>query len=125
MSANGPEETHALIAAAFNTGDLDAFIGVFEDDAALIVPPGGELVIGRAAIREALKETFELEPSATIEVIGMVEADGLALTLARWSLDGTDPEGGTVHMEGRGTTVSRRQPDGSWRIALDYPMRPD
>ena len=38
----------------------------------------------------------------------------------RWSIVGTDG-GERVEMSGRGTIVSRRQPDGSWRIVLDNP----
>jgi ketosteroid isomerase-like protein len=39
MPARTPEETHALLEAAFNAGDLDALAEVYEEDAALIVPP--------------------------------------------------------------------------------------
>ena len=121
MSARSPEETHALIAAAFNAGDADAFTEIYEEDAALIVPPDGRRVTGRREIRAAVQETMALEPSARIEVVEKVQADGLALTHARWSVVGAR-DGERVEMSGRGTIVSRRQPDGSWRIVLDNPM---
>jgi hypothetical protein len=35
MTAHTPEETHALLAAAFNAGDLEALVEVYEEDAAL------------------------------------------------------------------------------------------
>jgi ketosteroid isomerase-like protein len=56
-------------------------------------------------------------------VVDKLEADGLALTHARWSLVGSDG-GERVELAGRGTIVSRRQPDGSWRIVLDHPLSP-
>jgi ketosteroid isomerase-like protein len=51
MSARSPEEIHALIAAAFNADDLDAFVELHEQEAATIVPPDGRRVSGRDAIR--------------------------------------------------------------------------
>ena len=62
-------------------------------------------------------------PQASIEVVSALEADGLALTHARWSLVGS-ADGERVELSGRGTIVSRRQPDGSWRIVLDNPLSP-
>jgi uncharacterized protein (TIGR02246 family) len=124
MSAHTPEEAHALLVAAFNAGDPDAFVQVYEQDAALIVPPDEVLVNGREEIRKAIEPTFALAPKAEIEVLKKVQSDGLALTQARWRLVGTDPEGQTVTLTGDGAIVSRRQPDGSWLIVLDNPVRP-
>jgi uncharacterized protein (TIGR02246 family) len=124
MSAQSPEEVHALLEAAFNTRDIDAFLELYEQDATQVVPPDGERVSGRDALRAALEPIFALRPEARMEVVGMLQGDGLALTYGRWRLDGTDPQGNRVQLEGRGTIVSRRQPDGSWRIALDNPMAP-
>ena len=124
MSAQSPEALHALLEAAFNAGDLDALVEVYDHDAALIVPPEGQRVSGRDAIRAAVQPTLALRPSAQIEVVEKLQADGLALTHARWSIVGTDG-GERVEMSGRGTIVSRRQPDGSWRIVLDNPLSPE
>ena len=110
MSARTPEEVHALLEAALNARDADAFAAVFEPGAAMI-SPHGEVVHGREAIRASIA-TMMGEP-AEIEVVGKLERDGLALTHARWRLG---------EMTGYGTIVSRRHPDGSWLIALDNPM---
>ena len=48
----------------------------------------------------------------------------MALTHARWNVAGTDG-GERVEMSGRGTIVSRRQADGSWRIVLENSMSPE
>jgi ketosteroid isomerase-like protein len=38
---------------------------------------------------------------------------------------GIDRDGKPVEMGGGGTLVSRRQPDGTWRIVLDDPLSPE
>ena len=124
MPAHNPEEIHALLAAAVNTGDLDAFADLHEQDATVIVPPDGRRVSGRDAIRAAVQPIFALAPRADIEVVGKLEADDLALTHARVSVVATDGAE-SLEISGRGTVVSRRQPDGTWRIVLDNAMTPD
>jgi uncharacterized protein (TIGR02246 family) len=117
--AHSPEEIHALIEAAFNAQDLDAFTALHETDATALVPPAGERVTGREAITAAVRPMIARRPRARIEVVGKIEGDGLALTYARWQL-AFDGEA----MSGRGTIVSRRQPDGRWLIVLDNPLTP-
>jgi ketosteroid isomerase-like protein len=118
-----PREIHTLLEHAFNRGDLDAFVAAFEEDAAMVDPPTGELVSGRAAIRAALEPTFAMRPIASIVVTGELQADGLALTHANWTLAGIR-DGEPVQLAGRGAIVSRRRPDGSWGIVLDNPLTP-
>lgn len=55
MPAKTPEEIHALIEAAFNAGDLDAFVELHEPDAVSVVPPTGEVARGKDQIRAALE----------------------------------------------------------------------
>ena len=64
------------------------------------------------------------EPELESEVVGVLESDGLAMTHALWRLEGTDRDGKPVTLAGLGTVVSRRQPDGSWRIVLHNPLSP-
>jgi ketosteroid isomerase-like protein len=81
-------------------------------------------VHGLDAIREALAPLLALHPRLTSTVLGKVEGDGIALTHARWELVVTAADGTSSDQRGRGTIVSRRQPDGTWRIAIDDPMTP-
>jgi uncharacterized protein (TIGR02246 family) len=124
MPAHSPEEIHALLAAAVNARDLDAFVDLHEDNATVIVPPEGRRVSGKDAIRAATEPIFALGPHAEIEVVGKLQADELALTHARVKVVATDGDE-PLEISGRGTIVSRRQPDGSWHIVLDNPMSPD
>jgi uncharacterized protein (TIGR02246 family) len=115
MPANTPQDVHALLEAAANAGDLDAFVSVYTENATLVIPPDGPVVTGREAIRRALEPTFSGDTPARIEVIAALEGEQLALTHARWRLG---------ELEGRGTIVSRKDPDGTWRIEVDNPVSP-
>ena len=123
MAARTPTAIHALLADAFNRGDLDAFVAAFEPGATMIAPPHGESAVGHDKIRRAVEPIFALAPQMEIEVVGVVQGDGLAMTHARWHLVGVGDDG-PVELDGRGTIVSRRQPDGTWRIVLDNPLSP-
>ena len=125
MPADSPEEIHAALSVAMNAGDLDALLDLYEQEATLIVPPQGRRVTGRDEIRDATAEVLALHPVAEFRLVGKVEHDGLALTHGRWRLTGTDADGQSVDLSGRGTLVSRRQLDGRWRIALDDAMSPE
>jgi uncharacterized protein (TIGR02246 family) len=123
MPARSPEELHALLAAAFNSGDLDSYAQLYEEDAIVIVPPEGEHVRGRDAILAAVAPTLALRPTFRSDVVEKLQTDGLALTHARWSALTRSSE--PVEMSGSGTIVSREQKDGTWRIVLDNPMTPE
>jgi len=123
MPATTPEQIHELIEAAFNCGDRDAFVELHDKDATVVVPPEGRRVRGKEAIRAAVEPVFALDPLATIEFVEKVEGSLIALTHARWTLAGRDG-GEPVELAGRGTIVSRRQPDGTWRIVIDNFISP-
>lgn len=125
MPATTPGEIPELLAAAMNAGDLDAFVALHEQNAATIVPPEGKRVDGRDEIRAALEPIFAKGPKIENEVLGTLENDGLALVHSRWALEGRDPSGQPVELAGRGTIVSRRQPDGSWLIVLENTLSPE
>ena len=58
----------------------------------------------------------------TSVVCKTLRSSELALTHASWDLDGTAPDGTRTQLSGTGTIVSRRGPDGTWRIVLDDPQ---
>jgi len=124
MTAKVPEELHRLIAAAINAGDVDAYADLHEPDATAIFPTDGSIVHGRAEMRAALRPVLALTPRIENTVAGKLERDGLALTHARWALTASESDGQVIELGGVGTIVSRRQPDGLWRIALANTLSP-
>ena len=121
MAANRPEEIHAAFTTAFNDGNLEALIALYEPEAS-IAPAPGEVVTGTAAIRSVLAGFLALKGRMAITTTRVVAAEDVALLHGTWTLTGTDQDGKAVELAGRNTEVVRRQSDGTWRFAIDNPF---
>jgi len=116
----GPIETVDELVQAINTADLERAVATYESDAAFVAQPG-QIVRGTMQVREALNGFMAIRPTLRTEARQLIEGEGMALYIGRWSLTGTDPAGKAVAMSGESTDVLRRQSDGRWLIALDNP----
>jgi uncharacterized protein (TIGR02246 family) len=115
-----PLDTVNDLVRAINAGDLAAAVELYEPEAILVAQPG-QLARGRTQLREALAGFVAMRATLTSEAQQVLEADNLALYLARWSLRGTDPGGAPVVLRGESTDILRRQADGRWLIVIDDP----
>ena len=126
MPAHRPEDVHRLWTQAFDQGDVDAVMALYEPGATLVAQPGEEPVRGTEAIREALNgllSMFAGEPKFELRFGKAFEGgDDLALLLSRWTMTGSGQDGDPLELSGQTADVVRRQPDGSWRIAIDNPF---
>jgi uncharacterized protein (TIGR02246 family) len=120
MIARTPEHAVELLDQAFNQGDLEAVLRLY-DDAAVVIPMPGTQARGLQELR-TLYQRF-LRPGITAKQIktNVLEADGIALFTSRW----------TLNMEGQppqafiATTVFRQQPDGGWKALIDNARGPE
>jgi ketosteroid isomerase-like protein len=46
----------------------------------------------------------------------------LALVYNDWTLSATGADGSPIERSGKAIEVMRRQPDGTWRVAIDDPV---
>jgi ketosteroid isomerase-like protein len=92
-------------------------MAIYEDDATLLVSPGGRSAHGCNEIRAMMAPALAARPLMTSTAVKTLVGDGWALTHVCWELSGN---GGKL--VGRGTVVSRRRPDGTWGIVLDEPL---
>jgi uncharacterized protein (TIGR02246 family) len=121
MAATRPEEMPQAFSDAFNSGDVDAVMALYEPDAVL-VPEPGRTVAGSAAIREALQGFLALKGRIELRLKRAISAGDTALVSSSWSLAGTGPDGSPVALSGDTTEVVRRQADGTWRYVIDDPF---
>ena len=115
-----PEQVLRSIVEGINSGNLEALMTLYEDQAAFATQPGN-LAHGLQGIREGLAGFIAMKGTLDLTVTRVLEADGLALVTGVWSFEGTGPDNRPVTLTGQNADVLRRQPDGSWRFVIDNP----
>lgn len=121
MTARQPEDVLRLFSEAFAARDLEGLVGLYEPEAVL-VPQPGVVATGHQAIREALGGLLAIKGPLRTEIRSTFRTGDLALVISEWSLVGTAPDGSAVELGGKASDVLRRQPDGTWRVAIDNPF---
>lgn len=125
MAERGPVEAHVLFQKAFNAGDLQGLMALYEPDATLIPLSGAAAVKGTQSIRSALEGFLALKGTIDVQTKHVVQHGDIALLRAAWRLKGTGSDGRPVEMTHGSAEVVRRQPDGSWRYIIDHPFGSD
>lgn len=106
---------------AFNAGDLEGLVSLYETEAVLVAEPG-RTTVGVDAIRKSLGGFLATNGTLEITTKSLEQAGGLALETYQWKLDATDAQGNPLTMGGPGAVVHRRQPDGRWLAVIDNPF---
>ena len=121
MGARTPEDVDRQFAAALNSGNVEALVGLYEPDATLTPQPGTS-VKGHAAIREALTGFVAAKPHIALTPRVVAQSGDLAMVSAQWQLALTGPDGKPASMSGKSVEVVRRQRDGTWLFVMDEPF---
>jgi ketosteroid isomerase-like protein len=104
-----PEDLSDFFLQLANAGDVDGVVALYEPGAVLAFPPG-QLAVGHEQIRAVYAEFLASRPTlgSAGQQPAIVNGD-LALTSTLL------PDGGAT------VEIARRQPDGTWRWAIDQP----
>lgn len=125
--AAGPEaaraellETDARFSKMSASRGVPAAFVAFMDDDAVILPPGLAPIRGRDAIAAYYEKTppgtvLEWKPLAA----EVSRGEDLGYTYGTYELRGTDTQGKPVTRSGKYVSVWKKQPDDSWKWALD------
>ena len=118
MPAMSPEQIHREFEQAFNAGELEALLDLYEPDAALIPQPG-VVAVGLDQIGPALQGFLDLGGKISLDTKEVVTVGELAYLTNRWSLTGTNPDGTPLQMGAVTAEVARKQDNGSWLYVID------
>ena len=112
-----PVSVHAAVESAFNDGDVDALVGLYEPDARM-VRDDGTAAVGLDEIRAVWADLVALGGRVRIVTRYAVESGDIALLSNEWTLElEGNPVASAVTAE-----VARRQDDGTWRYVIDNPF---
>jgi uncharacterized protein (TIGR02246 family) len=124
MPAHNPAELHTLFRDAFNLGDVEALIALYEPDAVLIVE--GKELTGRQSVWVALESFVARRGRMTLETRAVVESpQGLAVLRGGWAVEPAAELRAGSATQGLSTEVVRKQTDGTWLFVIDNPYTPE
>jgi ketosteroid isomerase-like protein len=122
MFASSPEHIVQMMDKTFNEGDVNSLLAFYED-AAVVVTEATKLARGKQELRGFLEHVMSSRPTARQLKTHVIEADGIALFLSRWTL-ATDSSEEASTKQFVATTVFRRQPNGEWKALIDNSLGP-
>jgi uncharacterized protein (TIGR02246 family) len=120
MPARKPEECDELFEKFVNAGDLESLVALYEPHATLVAVPG-QPATGTDAIRAALKPMLDAGMQVNLNVTQTIVAGDIAVTYNDWTGVAKVPGADDMKFAGKAMEVCHRQPDGTWRFAIDDP----
>ena len=118
------DESYERFSAAYATLDAERVIQLYTEDA-LMLPPGGEILRGRAAIRGRYAKGFDADRERghtrriTFELVDRVVAGEWRSDYGYYTIIMRSPEGHEERSRGKFAKLWRRDRDGVWRIRSD------
>ena len=109
------EDAHAALAAAFNTGDVNTVMNMY-DVTGIIVPKPEKPVSGKEKFEEAIKAILSIKGTMEIKTVYCLQTGNIAVGRSEWSIT----EGDEVKISAKGIEVMKEQADGTWKIIVDH-----
>ena len=104
-----------MVEGAFNAGDTDGLVALYEEDAAMAAPDGS-FVNGQDRIREQWSGFVALGGNIQMTTRYAIVVGDIALLSNDWHFSGAGME-----LASRTAEVARRQADGTWKYVIDHP----
>ena len=109
------EDTHAALAAAFNTGDVTTVMNMY-DVTGIIVPEPGKPVFGKEKFEEAIKAILSIKGKMEIKTVYCLQTGNIAVGRSEWNIT----DGNEIKISAKGIEVMKQQDDGTWKIVIDH-----
>jgi uncharacterized protein (TIGR02246 family) len=118
---HNPVDVYPALLKAFNAGDIEATMACYEPQACFVLK-SGHAARGAAELREMFRATFSYKPDLELDVRKIISAgDDLVLVVVEWKSKAVSSSGEARVWAGTATDIVRRQPNGTWKLALDNP----
>lgn len=112
---SGADALHAAVEDAFNRGDLDALVALYDEDACM-VQEDGTLARGPDAIRATWEGFISAGGTIRMTTRYCIETGDVALLSNAWRFSAE-----SMSFESASAEVARRGSDGQWRYLVDHP----
>lgn len=109
------EDAHKTLAAAFNTGDVQTVLKMYDFEG-IIVPEPDKPVSGRDKFEEAIKAILSIKGKMEIKTVYCLQTGDLAVGRSEWNIT----DGKEVKVSAKGIEVMKQQSDGTWKIVIDH-----
>lgn len=109
------EDVHSTLANAFNTGDANIVMSMY-DVAGIIVPEPGKPVSGKEKFEQAIKAILAIPGKMEIKTVYCMQTGNIAVGRSEWNIT----DNNEVKISAKGIEVMQQQSDGSWKIIIDH-----
>jgi uncharacterized protein (TIGR02246 family) len=123
MTPNTPEQAVEIVDRAFNAGDIETILNFYEENAVVVTEPG-KTARGKDELRSFFEQVLASKQMARQIKTYVLESDGIALFLSRWTLVRPDSVSDSQTRRFIATTVFRKQPSGEWKAVIDNSFGP-
>ncbi len=123
MTPNTPEQAVEIVDRAFDAGDIETILNFYEENAVVVTEPG-KTARGKDELRSFFEQVLASRQTARQIKSYVLESDGIALFLSRWTLVRPDSVSDSQTRRFIATTVFRKQPSGEWKAVIDNSFGP-
>src|SRR5579885_1536339 len=104
-----PEDIYPALSEAYNAGDLEALLSLYDPKAVFVIKPG-RVTESPSELHSAMQRLVTLRGRLTVNPRTFIRSDDLVLVLGTFTLCGRREDGTPFERTSKFTDVLRRQP---------------
>ena len=109
------EDAHSTLAAAYNTGDLNIVLSMYDVNGIIVAEPNSP-VSGKEKFEAAVRGILSIKGKMEIKTVYCLQSGDVAVGRSEWSIKNGDD----TKVSAKGVEVMKRQADGTWKILIDH-----
>jgi len=109
------QDAHSALAAAYNTGDLNTVLSMYDVDGIIVAEPD-KPVTGREKFETAVKGILAIKGVMEIKTVYCLQSGDVAVGRSEWSIK----DGAQTKVAAKGVELLKRQANGTWKVLIDH-----